>query len=90
MVTTDAIKRGATENAPIRVLIVDNESAHAQAVAESLERVGYHCTVATSGPQGVQRIEQDPFDLVITDLMMNDVDGLQILARPRKSSPTRK
>ena len=35
--------------ATVRVLIVDNEEAHAEAVAESLERVGYHCHVATSG-----------------------------------------
>ena len=52
MVTGEAIQRGAAESAPIRVLIVDNEAPHAQAVAESLERVGYDCTVATSGPQG--------------------------------------
>ncbi len=76
-----------TKPTDIRVLIVDNDEPHAQAVAESLERVGYQCTVATSGPQGIQRIEQDTFDLVITDLMMNDVDGLQILARTKEVQP---
>ena len=80
MVTGEAIQRGAAESAPIRVLIVDNEAPHAQAVAESLERVGYDCTVATSGPQGLRLIDQDAFDLVITDLVMNEVDGLAILA----------
>ncbi len=84
MVTGEAIKRGAAESAPIRVLIVDNEAPHAQAVAESLERVGYECTVATSGPQGLKRIDQDAFDIVITDLVMNEVDGLQILAHTKE------
>ncbi len=37
----------------IRVLIVDNDRAHAEAVAESLERVGYDCAVATSGMEGL-------------------------------------
>ncbi len=87
MVSAEATKRGAHENTPIRVLIVDNEAAHAQAVAESLERVGYDCAVATSGPQGVKRIEQDAFDIVITDLKMNEVDGLQILAQAKEKLP---
>jgi two-component system, NtrC family, response regulator HydG len=86
MVSGDAIQRGA-ETAPIRVLIVDNEAPHAQAVAESLERVGYDCSLATSGPQGLKRIDQDAFDIVITDLVMNDVDGLKILAHTKENLP---
>ncbi|MBI3837419.1 MAG: sigma-54-dependent Fis family transcriptional regulator [Planctomycetia bacterium] len=87
MVTGEVIKRGAVESAPIRVLIVDNEAPHAQAVAESLERVGYDCVVATSGPLGVKLIEQEAFDIVITDLMMSEVDGLQILALTKEKLP---
>ena len=70
-----------------RVLIVDNDAPHAQAVSETLERVGYRCTVATSGSEGAKRIEQDEFDVIISDLMMNDVDGLQILARAKQELP---
>jgi two-component system response regulator HydG len=87
MVTGEANKRGTLESAPVRVLIVDNEAPHAQAVAESLQRVGYECTVATSGPLGLKRIEEDVFDLVITDLVMNDVDGLGILAQTKEKLP---
>ena len=87
MVTGEAIQRGAAESAPIRVLIVDNEAPHAQAVAESLQRVGYECTVATSGPQGLRLIDQDAFDLVITDLVMNEVDGLAILSHTKEMLP---
>jgi two-component system response regulator HydG len=78
---------GAEVTIPIRVLIVDNDAPHAQAVAESLERVGYECIVATSGTEGVRRIEEESFDLVITDLVMNDVDGLGILARAKEVLP---
>ena len=42
--------------ADIRVLIVDNDDAHAETVAESLQRVGYGCAVATSGSEGVRLI----------------------------------
>lgn len=71
----------------IRVLVVDNDKSHAQAMAETLERVDYDCTVATSGPEGAQFIDQDSFDVVITDLVMNEVDGEEILRRAKECLP---
>jgi two-component system response regulator HydG len=87
MASSEITQRGAAASTPIRVLIVDNEAAHAEAVAESLARVGYDCTVATSGTQGVKLIDREAFDLVITDLVMTDVDGLQILAIAKEKLP---
>ncbi|QEG40617.1 sigma-54-dependent transcriptional regulator [Roseimaritima ulvae] len=69
------------------LLIVDNDPAHARAMTESLERVGYRCTVATSGPEGARLIERETFDVVITDMVMNDIDGMKILALARKRLP---
>ncbi len=69
------------------VLIVDNDSAHARAMTESLERVGYRCTVATSGPQGLQKIEKQMFHVVVTDLVMNDADGMQVLQKAKQLLP---
>ncbi len=69
------------------LLIVDNDKAHARAMTESLERVGYRCTVATSGPDGLNKIEQNMFHVVVTDLVMNDVDGMQILQKAKASLP---
>ncbi len=71
----------------VRVLIVDNDRAHAETVSESLERANYHCQVASSGREGAKLIEDENFDLVITDLMMNDLDGLEILKRAKQSLP---
>ena len=71
----------------IRVLIVDNDKHHAQAMAESLERVGYPCTMATSGPDGARQVEQHAYDVIVTDLMMNDVDGMEILRLAGQSLP---
>ena len=69
------------------VLIVDNDKAHARAMTESLERVGYRCTVATSGPEGLRNIEQNMYHVVVSDLVMNDVDGMQILQKAKASLP---
>jgi len=70
-----------------RVLIVDNDQALAHAMLESLEKVGYACSVATSGPEGARRVEQDAYDVVITDLVMNDVDGMEVLGRAKQAMP---
>ncbi len=76
------------ESAPgYRVLIIDNDEPHAEAVSESLTRVGYECVVATSGTAGAEQIERGSFDVIVTDLKMNDVDGLEILAQARQDLP---
>jgi len=72
---------------PIRVLIVDNDRAHAEAMVESLQRDGYACTMATSGPEGARLVAQETFDLIITDLVMNDVDGMELLSRAKEGLP---
>ncbi len=61
------------------VLVVDNDKDLAMAMAESLERIGFTCTVAPSGEEGARQIQKQSFDLIVTDLMMNDLDGMQIL-----------
>ncbi len=71
----------------IRILVVDDEESHAQTIAECLERVGYDCAVATSGTEAATLLEQDCFDIVITDLVMDEVDGMEILRRVKASSP---
>ncbi|HEV3167785.1 MAG TPA: sigma-54 dependent transcriptional regulator [Isosphaeraceae bacterium] len=72
---------------PIRVLVVDDDEPHAEAVAESLERVGYDCTIATSGRQGMRLIEEQNFDIVLTDLIMDGVGGLEILSKAKQELP---
>lgn len=87
---THAIESGLTPDVNPRAfafLIVDNDPAHARAMTESLERVGYRCQVATSGPDGKRMLEQNTYDVVITDLVMNEVDGMQILAQSKQLLP---
>ncbi len=71
----------------LKVLVIDDEKAHAEVVAESLERVGYECVLATSGTAGARLIENDEFDVIVTDLKMADLDGLAILRKARQNLP---
>jgi two-component system response regulator HydG len=74
-------------NSLVRVLVVDNDIVHARTMGEGLERLGFRCTIAGGGNEGARRLEQEAFDVVVTDLMMNDIGGLEILARAKKASP---
>lgn len=71
----------------LRVLLVDNDSAHVYAMTESLERIGLTCVSATSGPEGAKLIEKELFDIVVTDLVMSEIDGMKILELARKKLP---
>lgn len=87
MTPASEVDAASIKAAEIGVLIVDNDAAHARTVAESLERVGFQCAVATSGTQGAQMIANNSYDVVITDLKMPDVDGLELLKRIKQSLP---
>jgi len=73
--------------AGVRILVIDDDENHARAMAEILERVGYDVTVATSGESGLATIESGAFDIVITDLVMSPVSGIDILERARELHP---
>src|SRR5438477_9904871 len=72
---------------PLRVLIVDDEASYAEAAAETQERAGYSCVVATSGAAGARKIDQEEFDLILTDLRMKDMDGLAIVKKAKATLP---
>lgn len=80
-------KTTAKVGPPIKALIIDDEAAHGEAVADSLRRVGYDCIVASSGSEGSAMLERDAYEIVVTDLRMNDVGGLEILAKAKEVLP---
>jgi len=69
------------------ILVIDDEEGHAEAAAEALERVGHRCVIANSGEEGLQIIDEQPVDLIVTDLKMHDVDGMAVLERAKKKRP---
>ena len=72
---------------PVQVLIVDDDEAHAQAVADSLLKVNCNCSIAASGERGIAMIESETYDIVVTDLKMGDIDGLTILRKTKEELP---
>lgn len=80
-------KRMEFEPSQLKFLVVDNEAAHARAMTESLEKVGYTCEVATSGHEAAKLIERETYDIIVTDMVMNDVDGMKILNLAKQRLP---
>jgi len=72
---------------PIRVLIVDDDEGHAEALGDGLELDGHVCTLAGSGSEGIAQLEERTFDAVLTDLVMHDRSGLEVLAEARRLQP---
>jgi len=64
---------------PHRILVVDDEPDVCQLIANSLEREGYDCSVAYSGEEAIGILENQHFDLVMTDLMMPGMSGVDLL-----------
>jgi len=85
--TADASDAPDLTAIPIRVLVVDDDESHAQAVAESLSRINCECNVASSGERGSSLITSESWDVIVTDLRMGDIDGLEILRLAKEELP---
>ena len=77
----------SSEARPFRVLIVDDNEAHAEALSDSLELDGHRCTLAHSGREGLARLGEQTFDAVLTDLVMPDLSGIELLKQVRRDQP---
>ncbi|MEE9260669.1 MAG: response regulator, partial [Candidatus Scalindua sediminis] len=69
------------------ILIIDDEKDQAEAIAESLRNIGYKCTTVMNGSEGLNIIRKDRIDVVITDLIMHEIDGMEILKETKEKSP---
>ena len=64
-----------------RILVVDDEPSIARMVERRLRREGYEVTVASSGEEALERLDYDTFDLVVTDVFMPGMSGLELIDR---------
>jgi DNA-binding NtrC family response regulator len=69
------------------ILVVDDERIAARNLEHLLKKEGYDVCTAQSGAAALTLLEQRPFDVVLTDLRMEKVDGMQVLARCRTLHP---
>lgn len=68
------------------LLLVDDDPFILAGIGEDLERRGYRVTRANSGEKAVEMLEKTAFDLVITDLVMERTDGIQVLKKSKEKN----
>lgn len=73
---------------PKHILLVDDEPAITQGIAYYLEREGYAVTTAETGSAALAAIGRERFDLIVLDLMLPDISGLEITRRLKQSPDT--
>jgi len=75
-----------TESA--RILVVDDERSMREMLSILLKREGHQVSVAENGQGAIDLLNQRPFDLVVSDARMPDVDGLEVLRHARSINPS--
>ncbi|WP_324778597.1 sigma-54-dependent transcriptional regulator [Thiobacillus sedimenti] len=70
-----------------RLLIVDDEEIALRNLQHVMEKAGYQVTATQSGATAVSLLESQPFDVVLTDLRMEGVDGMDVLKKSRDAQP---
>ncbi len=63
----------------VNILVVDDDKGLADILVEYLSQLGYSATAAYGGREGLSRVEEGNFQIVITDLMMPELDGMELL-----------
>ncbi|NQT53684.1 sigma-54-dependent Fis family transcriptional regulator, partial [bacterium] len=66
------------------VLIVDDDAEHGDAVAQALEQLDCQCDVVGAGREAIDQVTAQDYDLVITDLVMSDVGGMDVLREVKR------
>ncbi|WML91411.1 sigma-54 dependent transcriptional regulator [Thiothrix lacustris] len=70
-----------------RILIIDDEPVAVKNLAYALRKTGYEVITRESGSGGLDALQTQPFDLILTDLRMERVDGMAILKRALETDP---
>lgn len=69
------------------MLVIDDEQKLAEVMAASLQQRGYDVTITSSGSEALYICAHDVFDVIITDLNMPEMDGIQFAGKIRQINP---
>jgi len=70
-----------------RVLVADDERSMRDLLAIMLKQAGHDVALAGGGAEAIEALKREPFDLIVTDLRMREVDGLAVLRAAKEHSP---
>jgi DNA-binding NtrC family response regulator len=76
-----------TQPGPIRLLLVDDEEGYVSVLSKRMTKRGMLVTFALSGGEAIRTLRKQDFDVVILDLKMEDMDGIEVLKIIKKMIP---
>jgi DNA-binding response OmpR family regulator len=71
----------------VRILVVDDERFFREAIRDALTRAGFTCVLAESGAEALERAESDEVGVVVLDIQMPGMNGIEVLRRLRETRP---
>ncbi len=74
-------------NAPIRVLVVDDELGIREGCRRVLTPQGFEVDVAENGPAGLRKLRESRYDILLLDIMMPGMSGMEVLRQARQIDP---
>jgi len=69
------------------ILLVDDDPFILQSIGPALEKDGYSVATAENGEKAIEMIREKDFDLVLTDLVMDPIDGIGVLKKAKEANP---
>lgn len=82
--TSAALPAASTDRRPARILVVDDERSMRELLAIVLRREGYEVLLAESGRAAIETLEREPIDLLISDIKMPDLSGVDVLRAAKR------
>jgi DNA-binding NtrC family response regulator len=70
-----------------KILLVDDEKDFIEALGERMENRGMNVSTTTSAKDALKRVEEEPYDAIILDLQMPEMDGIETLKAIKKKNP---
>jgi DNA-binding NtrC family response regulator len=70
-----------------RILIVDDDAGTLASLSRAFALEGYTALTASSAARGLERLQEEPVDAILSDVVMPEMDGLEFLARVKERSP---
>ena len=79
-----------TSTGPLRILLAEDEDAMRGYLARALEKAGYDVTAVDRGTSAVPLLEDDHYDLLLSDIVMPEMDGIELAQKCNEISPATK
>ena len=72
---------------PSRALVVEDQAMILEVIRDALSQEGYEVTTARNGAQAAELLEQEPFDIILTDMVTPRLNGIDVIRAVKRTKP---